>query len=408
MAVHTYVGARYVPKFVGVYDPTQSYEALDVVDNGSGTSYIAKIPTPAGTPLTDTDHWFLYGSSSGAIVQLQNDMIAAQGDIITLQGDMTAAQNDISDLQSKVAGNDIRLVAFTDSYGTSSAEGTPFIDQLDTYLGLSASDYFGFARGSVGITPNTSQPRGVQGLVEDSVGSITNPNTITHVLFALGANDIDNLATIAASFASLVTYTRTEFPNAKIMFAFIGTTDAHSVADKNAAVNAYRTNATINRCVYIENADLIMRINGYQKSDKVHPSSAGSDKLAECLAQGILNGIIDFSTNGTFTITVGADNVAINYQVTNNVIKFSGTPQNLSGPESFGSTWVSHVTSGMPVDGVGAGEGIVLCSVTGEVGGVCGLMLLNNGNMYFKSAGAVFSALSISIPEYVGVLRELN
>ena len=77
MAVRQYIGARYVPRFTGLYDNTQSYEALDVVDNGSGTSYIAKKPTPAGTPLTDTDYWFLYGSTNGAIVNLQdqiNDM----------------------------------------------------------------------------------------------------------------------------------------------------------------------------------------------------------------------------------------------------------------------------------------------------------------------------------------------
>ena len=99
MAIRQYIGARYVPRFLGTYDPTQIYDALDVVDNGSGTSYIARKTVPAGTPLTDSDHWFVYGSASGAIVQLQNDMIAAQGDIITLQGDMTNAQYDIGVLQ---------------------------------------------------------------------------------------------------------------------------------------------------------------------------------------------------------------------------------------------------------------------------------------------------------------------
>ena len=43
MSMHTYIGARYVPKFVGTYDVTQSYDALDVVDNGSGTSYISDV-----------------------------------------------------------------------------------------------------------------------------------------------------------------------------------------------------------------------------------------------------------------------------------------------------------------------------------------------------------------------------
>lgn len=88
MSVHTYFGARYVPRFLGTYDPTQIYDALDVVDNGSGTSYIARKTVPAGTPLTDTDHWFVYGASSGAIVQLQNDMIQAQNDILALDSDV--------------------------------------------------------------------------------------------------------------------------------------------------------------------------------------------------------------------------------------------------------------------------------------------------------------------------------
>ena len=103
MSMHTYVGARYVPRFVGTYDPTQIYEALDVVDNGSGTSYISRKTTPAGTPLTDTEYWFVYGASSGAIIQLQNDMIQAQNDIGDLQNDMTTAQNDITALQGEVS-----------------------------------------------------------------------------------------------------------------------------------------------------------------------------------------------------------------------------------------------------------------------------------------------------------------
>lgn len=69
-----YVGARYVPKFMGLYDATQAYEALCVVDNGMGTSYITKVPTPAGTPLTDTDYYAVYGASSGAIINLQNQI----------------------------------------------------------------------------------------------------------------------------------------------------------------------------------------------------------------------------------------------------------------------------------------------------------------------------------------------
>lgn len=74
MAVRTYIGSRYVPKFMGLYNATQDYEALCVVDNGMGTSYITKKPAPAGTLLTDTDYWAVYGASSGAILNLQEQI----------------------------------------------------------------------------------------------------------------------------------------------------------------------------------------------------------------------------------------------------------------------------------------------------------------------------------------------
>ena len=69
-----YIGSRYVPKFMGTYDATQIYEALCVVDNGLGTSYISQKIVPAGTPLTNTTYWAIYGSPSGAIIHLQDQI----------------------------------------------------------------------------------------------------------------------------------------------------------------------------------------------------------------------------------------------------------------------------------------------------------------------------------------------
>lgn len=95
-----YIGARYVPGFKGTYDNTQTYEALDVVDNGMGTSYIAKIPVPAGTPLNDTTYWALYGASSGAIVSLQQQIDDMKDVTVpgSLQNQITDNTNDIASL----------------------------------------------------------------------------------------------------------------------------------------------------------------------------------------------------------------------------------------------------------------------------------------------------------------------
>lgn len=69
-----YIGPRYMPKFMGTHDPTTAYEALSVVDNGMGTSYVSNIPVPVGIPLTDSNYWTVYGSPSGAILNLQNQI----------------------------------------------------------------------------------------------------------------------------------------------------------------------------------------------------------------------------------------------------------------------------------------------------------------------------------------------
>lgn len=85
MGVTKYIGARYMPKFLGDYDATTEYEALSVVDNGLGTTYVSNKPVPAGTPLTDTEYWAVYGASSGAILDLQSRMSAAENDIDNLE-----------------------------------------------------------------------------------------------------------------------------------------------------------------------------------------------------------------------------------------------------------------------------------------------------------------------------------
>lgn len=86
MAVQQYIGARYVPKFMGTYDPTQEYEALVVVDNGSGTSYVTRKTTPPGTPLTDTEYYALYGAASGAIIALQTQIDALDAEVSKIKG----------------------------------------------------------------------------------------------------------------------------------------------------------------------------------------------------------------------------------------------------------------------------------------------------------------------------------
>ena len=208
--VREYIGARYVPRFLGTYDPAAEYEALDVVDNGSGTSYIARKRVPAGTPLTTAEYWFLYGASSGAIIQLQNDMIAAQGDIINLQGDMTLAQGDITQiklditaLQGSVLGLDNRL-GNVESDLTALQNIVTGLDKKLLVIGNSYVNYdvaeplkelfaqsYQYMSGGVGFVPYTGHTDAFEDVLDTAIAGLSNDekNGITNIIFVSAVGD---------------------------------------------------------------------------------------------------------------------------------------------------------------------------------------------------------------------------
>ena len=91
-----YVGARYMPKFMGLHDNTTAYEALSVVDNGMGTSYVSNKPVPVGVALSNTEYWTVYGASSGAILDLETRMTAAENDISSIDDTINMLGNAIN------------------------------------------------------------------------------------------------------------------------------------------------------------------------------------------------------------------------------------------------------------------------------------------------------------------------
>lgn len=141
--VREYIGARYVPKFMGAHDLSQEYEALCVVDNGAGTSYISKVPTPAGTPLTNANYWAVYGASSGAIINLQDQINDIKGGLYRTIYDY-----------GYVSGNDITeyVQAFIDDSTAKSLslqmDGNYFIDNLDLSNMESAKESKQFIKGA--------------------------------------------------------------------------------------------------------------------------------------------------------------------------------------------------------------------------------------------------------------------
>lgn len=198
MSVHTYIGARYVPRFIGTYDPTQIYDALDVVDNGSGTSYIARKTVPAGTPLTDTSHWFIYGASSGAIIQLQQD---------------------VSDLQKR-ADKDHSVLILGDSYCRpgyvpAGKDWMALLEARDNYV------LYNYAVGGAGFARHQTGSVYIDDEITAAVSGVPDPDQIGHVVLMAGLNDyvlgadMDQIYTAVKSTIALI---RSNFPHAEIYY----------------------------------------------------------------------------------------------------------------------------------------------------------------------------------------------
>lgn len=203
MAIRQYIGARYVPRFMGTYDASQQYEVLDVVDNGMGTSYILKKPANTGTPVTNTTYWAIYGATSGAIINLQNQIDDLRDDF----------DNEVGEY----------IVWIGDSYTGASSLGADIDKRFSTLvshmLGLTEKNYaVGGCSFNVGTTPFPNQ---VQNAINDFNTNNLDKNKVKYVMIAGTRNDGIISGSQAAAYEAAVQNTvnsvATAFPNAKII-----------------------------------------------------------------------------------------------------------------------------------------------------------------------------------------------
>ena len=315
MAIREYVGARYVPRFLGLYDNTQQYDALDVVDNGLGTSYIAKKTVPPGTALTNTDYWFVYGASSGAIINLQNQI----GDLSSLdttdKDNLVEAINEtvaeIDDLQQMIAHR--RIVFVGDSYAqgySPDGDTDPWPLSVAYNLGVSASDYTIEAYGNTGFARTNS---GINFRTLLSSSSISDPETVTDVIVAGGYNDTgESDADIRSGIADFASIAKTKYPNAKVHIGFIGKGKAVDRLTFAKKCNVYNIAALTYGCRFMINAQYALcdYFNCFS-SDGFHPNQSGQYAIADAITQCVLNGIANITKDyTTFSLTSGICTVA--------------------------------------------------------------------------------------------------
>lgn len=106
--IKEYVGARYVPVFYddghggSEWSSAVAYEPLTVVEY-QGVTYLSKQYVPAGTPITNTDYWYLTWETSTQIDEYRREVAALASSVTAL------------DLRTDAIEDTIEVVGFKDT-----------------------------------------------------------------------------------------------------------------------------------------------------------------------------------------------------------------------------------------------------------------------------------------------------
>src|SRR5699024_5621646 len=94
---NVYVGHRYVPKVMGEWDKTETYEGLSIVTN-EGTSYTSKKIVPKGIDILNEEYWVVTGNYNAQIEEYRKDVRELEKDMNDLE---TGVNSEIERLDQK-------------------------------------------------------------------------------------------------------------------------------------------------------------------------------------------------------------------------------------------------------------------------------------------------------------------
>ena len=319
MALHQYIGARYVPYYYEnsldptstEWEPNVNYEALTVVTLPNQHSYISKkaVPDTIGSPALNAEYWLDTGSVNGYIQDLQDQIDDINDNKFPAIDSDINALNDLTGRLKQLKNRNV--VWISDSYGDQSNEHPAIIDGI-----VGFNNFYNLATGSTGFT-------GKEGSADQStalewktilttwVNSQTDETleSIDDVYISGGFNDVysTSVSTIKSYILAFMTYAKSVLPNANFHLVFCGwaggkeggdvTTPTETAKGANFRYRlANKVMIAYSQCQdygmeYMGNA--INALHNYGvcfTADDYHPSQTGQDRLARQILNYMLGG----------------------------------------------------------------------------------------------------------------------
>lgn len=286
MALHQYIGARYVPRFYENSDGTAEwrsgviYEPLTIV-TWNGNSYTSKktIPSNIGNPSANPDYWAATG--------VYNEQVQELRDEVTVLNDAVISQ--------RVR----RVIVIGDSYAEGTTAGgvtDSFTNFVASHLQLGPGNFYKFSTGGSGFVGNNAALYTFQELMENGYATVSHPETITDIIFVGGANDLGGDQALEDAVLAAINRANVLYPNAYIGVAFVGNNTFAASTDRIMyLLGAFRYQQAVYRAVatrvyYVNNGPLALKGGGdIMSTDHLHPTKRGYMALGEFIAGAIIS-----------------------------------------------------------------------------------------------------------------------
>lgn len=152
MTVREYIGARYVPLFIGEWSDQNAYEPLSIVTY-QGNSYTSRQAVPIGIQITDSQYWVCTANYNAQVEQYRREVLELSGTVSNQAVEITNNTENITtntaDITSNAA-NIAKVLAYSDlivplvdfdnfnaELAAANADGKYlFIPSIDSEIGL--------------------------------------------------------------------------------------------------------------------------------------------------------------------------------------------------------------------------------------------------------------------------------
>ena len=317
----------------------------------------------------------------------------------------TSGRDSIVDAINSIISDPTRIITLADSYGGKPTAATSWQAYLHNYYPDAV--FYDFWEGSAGIYHIGSNGHNAETLLSSNASSIPTHSTISDIVIAMGINDYnDTLSYVDAAYDSLISYIKSEFPNARVHFAFQGNNTTLSGTNRAKVVNCVKLQqekCTANNCVFMDGIQYIMHNLYNVDSDNVHPTLAGSQAIAKGIACAMRTGHYDYVYNEFPAVQLTGGTASICDYWIDGPISQIHLPD-LATTQSFSfaaGTWVKigEITDPVLV------WGMAVCTAqvyAGTPPDTTPTLLINRGNIYLKfikatTLGSGFQLNNISL-----------